>query len=56
MIRRLLQRLLGWPCDHDWELIGEGKRSRNYESGLTRSTYWWTYRCKKCCESRTVEP
>ena len=41
------------PCEHDWELIEKAE----FTSRLNPTFCWnkWTYRCKKCCESKIIE-
>jgi hypothetical protein len=54
MIRKFLQRLIGWPCDHKWELVAE---SHCTVSLLGRTTYngpAFLYRCPACCKHKTV--
>lgn len=61
MIRRLFQKLFGWPCDHEWETLLDGAEYQASTIDLTTGKRWerglnkaWLYRCKKCCKSRKV--
>lgn len=61
MIRAVFQYLFGWPCDHDWETLIDGKMARLTVTDMTNNmkfdngnAYVWLYRCKKCCKRKKI--
>ena len=62
MMRKLFQLLLGWPCDHDWERVRNGRYYDERAIRVSRETGhqfdlggWAVYSCKKCRKSKTVD-
>lgn len=52
MIRKWLQKMFGWPCDHEWDELGRGEFKNKYFSGSYSFGLWWLFRCKKCGASK----
>ena len=51
LLQAIIDRIKG--CQHEWEEIGKinwtHPKYPDYVMGNT-----WTYRCKKCCESKII--
>jgi len=56
MLKQLLQAIIDRikPCEHEWILLDKVKKTDMYYERVLNSYYTWTYRCKKCCESKTI--
>jgi predicted MarR family transcription regulator len=58
MVRRWFQKLFGWPCDHQWELLKSGDGAKtliNYDNTTARQAFhYWIHRCAKCGESKQI--